>query len=96
MDQLSSVLSQIRDMVGSYNDKTDQDSKSFFNFFVEGVLLLVIGIFGAFGNLMCISSFCWKRNVRNFHRLMISTAVFELLYIVTAVTLFSVPHLAPR
>ena len=36
-----------------------------------------------------------KSNVRNFHRLMMCTAAAELLYILMAVTLFSVPQLMP-
>ena len=37
-----------------------------------------------------------KPNIRNFHRLMIFTAAFELLYIMMAISLFSVPQLMPR
>ena len=37
-----------------------------------------------------------KQNARNFHRLMIFTAAFELLYILMAISLFSVPQLIPR
>ena len=73
---------------------------------------MFIGVCGAIGNISCIFRFAGairiffyktqriniqvKQNARNFHRLMIFTAVFELLYILMAISLFSAPQLIPR
>jgi len=56
---------------------------------------MIIGVFGVLGNISCIISLSVKSNVRNFHRLMMFTAVYELLYITMAIILFSLPHIAP-
>ena len=57
---------------------------------------VIVGLIGAFGNVSCIYSFSRKQNLKNFHRLMLSTAVAELVYITAAILLFATPQLAPR
>ena len=38
-------------------------------FVIEGILLLVVGVIGLFGNTMCIVMFAKLREQRKFHRL---------------------------
>ena len=55
-----------------------------------------VGLVGLVGNTLCLLCFSLKKNKSNFHYLMLATAVFDILYIFSASTLFSVPHIIPR
>ena len=80
-------------------------------FFIEGFLLVsfllqiifshdslkaFVGLVGLVGNTLCLLCFSLKKNKSNFHYLMLATAIFDILYIFSASTLFSVPHIIPR
>ena len=49
--------------------------------------------FGLFGNCLSILVFQKKKFQRNFHQLMSFLALYDLLYIILALTLFSLPQL---
>ena len=55
-----------------------------------------IFVAGFLGNFLCVICFSLKKGKRNFHYLMMSLAVFDILYIYSATVLFTVPHLLPR
>ena len=57
---------------------------------------LSIFLIGLVGNCLCIHTFSRMLNKRNFHHLMMATAMFDLLYITCSLILFSVPHLSPK
>ena len=60
-------------------------------------LQVIIGILGLIGNLSCLVYFSLCSIVkRNFHRLMLASAIFDFFYILSAIFLFSTPHLAPK
>ena len=53
---------------------------------------IVFGSIGLLGNLLCWLKFS-RRSLACFHHLMLSLAVFDSLYIITAMLLFGVPAL---
>ena len=55
-----------------------------------------IFVAGFLGNFLCVVCFSLKKGKRNFHYLMMSLAVFDILYIYCATMLFTIPHLLPR
>ena len=57
---------------------------------------IVVTLSGVLGDIFCIIVFSIKFIKSNFNHLVLSMAVFELLYISTAAALFSVPHILPR
>ena len=109
MEELSSILNETHNIV---KKAAVNSTQNYFGLFTEGILLVrkywisthfkdlilqvLVGTVGAFGNVSCIFSFSRKRNTRNFHHLMLATAVFDFLYILTAIMLFSLPRLAQR
>jgi len=66
-----------------------------FSWFVEGLPLLLIGLFGVVGNFISIIWFSRKIVQRNFHNLMLFLAIFDLLYVCLSITIFSLPNLFP-
>ena len=58
-------------------------------FIVEGVLLMIVGILGMVGNLSAITVFARQHLQKNFHALMLSLAVFDLVYILANFLCFS-------
>ena len=63
-------------------------------FIIEGILLLVVGIIGLFGNTVCIIMFSRLRLQLKFHRLMILLFVYENIYLMFTLLVFSVPQLS--
>ena len=53
-----------------------------FEFYVEGVMLLVVAILGIIGNVFFIVLFSRRRkSLKTFHSLMVSLAYFDSLYL---------------
>jgi len=65
-------------------------------YIVEGVLLVIFGAIGCVGNLMCIIIFSQKFAQKSFHHLMLSLAIFDLLYVLMSIMLFGLPTLYPE
>ena len=65
-----------------------------FNFIVEGILLVAIGLFGIIGNIWGIAVF--SKTQKCFHNLMLALAIFDLLYILATVLLFGLPAIYPE
>ena len=66
-------------------------------FVFEVVLMIIVGIFGVFGNFMCIVMFSrLKKKQLKFHRLMILLAIFDTTYIVLNILLWVVPGLSEQ
>jgi len=63
---------------GNHQDKI-------FSFWVEGVASLVIGIFGLLGNTVAINIWRKKEFTETFHKLLITLAVMDNIFIITAV-----------
>ncbi len=61
-------------------------------FFVEGVFLLKVGILGIVGNVAAITVFARQHLQKNFHALMLSLSLFDLIYILANILLFSIPQ----
>ena len=62
-------------------------------FWVEGVLLIIVGIFGIVGNLAAIAVFARQHLQKNFHALMLSLSIFDLIYIIASIFLFGMKEL---
>jgi len=62
-----------------------------FRFAVEGIGLLLVGIFGVVGNTSGIIWFSRKLIQKNFHQLMLSLALCDLLYVLLNIVLFGIP-----
>lgn len=60
-----------------------------FTFYIEGIFLVVIGLFGLIGNTALIAWF--SRNKCIFHRLMTTLAICDSLYIASQIFIFTVP-----
>ena len=65
-------------------------------FIIEGILLLVVGMIGLFGNTVCIIMFSRLRLQLKFHRLMILLFVYENIYLMFTLLVFSVPQLSEK
>ena len=59
-------------------------------------LQVLFGAIGCVGNIMCIIIFSQKIVQKSFHHLMLSLAIFDLLYILTSIMLFGLPTLYPE
>eukprot|EP00090_Calanus_glacialis_P041104 TRINITY_DN7219_c0_g1_i6.p1 TRINITY_DN7219_c0_g1~~TRINITY_DN7219_c0_g1_i6.p1 ORF type:complete len:353 (-),score=61.97 TRINITY_DN7219_c0_g1_i6:158-1171(-) len=66
-----------------------------FRYLVEGVFLVMFGVIGCIGNLLCIIIFTQKIAQKSFHHLMLCLAIFDLLYILMSIMLFGLPTLYP-
>ncbi|XP_023324623.1 FMRFamide receptor [Eurytemora carolleeae] len=76
-------------------DKMSLEEYFTFHFLVDGILLVAVGLLGVVGNIFCIVWFSRKLVQRAFHQLMLTLAVFDLLYVVISLILFGVPGLFP-
>ena len=56
---------------------------------------LFVGCLGIVGNILSIIWFSRKIMLKNFHRLMLALAAFDLLYICLSITIFSLPSFIP-
>ena len=57
---------------------------------------MIFGAIGCVGNLMCIIIFSQKFAQKSFHHLMLSLAIFDLLYVLMSIMLFGLPTLYPE
>jgi len=64
-----------------------------FRFVVEGIALVLVGVLGIIGNICCIFWFSQKVVQKNFHQLMLSLAVCDLLYVLLSIALFGLPNI---
>lgn len=70
----------------------DHDLSMTVMFAFEGVLLLSVGILGIIGNIASIVVFTIRLKIqRNFHALMICLAIFDLIYIIANILIFTIP-----
>ena len=59
---------------------------------IEGIALLVVGIFGIIGNVSAVTIFARQPLQKNFHALMMTLAIFDLIHILMSITLFTIPQ----
>ena len=71
-------------------------SKTDYQYYVEGVLLMIIGTFGIIGNISAIVVFTRQSLQKSFYGLMLSLAVFDLIFIITVIFGFGIPSLSPE
>ena len=65
-------------------------------FHLEGVTLFSVSIFGILGNLFFIIIFSSrKKAINTFHSIMVCLAYFDIVYLTSAVFIFSLPVLWP-
>ena len=62
-------------------------------FVFEVVLVMISGVFGITGNILLIRLFMNSEVKLNFHKLMITTAIYDTIYIALSILVFSVPEL---
>lgn len=62
-------------------------------FVFEVVLVLISGCFGILGNCLLIQMFMKSNTKLNFHRLMITLAIYDTIYIALCILVFAVPEL---
>ena len=68
----------------------------YFEFYVEGVLLLISATIGIIGNILFIMVFsCHAKQMNTFHSLMVCLAYFDTIYLVSSIFIFAVPLLWP-
>ena len=63
-------------------------------FVFEGVLVMILGGFGILGNCVLVGLFVKLRNKLNFHRLMITLAIYDIIYILLCIIVFAVPQIS--
>ena len=74
--------------------KLDESCEFSIKFVIEGMLILIIGVIGMFGNTMGIAMFSGlKERQLKFHRLMILLFVYDNAYILLSILVFSLPQL---
>ena len=62
-------------------------------FILEGILIILFGLIGIFGNISLIRLF-WKKDMKlNFHQLMISLAITDTIFILLSIAMFSLPEI---
>ena len=74
----------------------NEESKSITDIALEGVLLILIGIFGMIGNSCTIYIFATSKNQQTFHRLMMMLAAFDNVHILFNFLIFSFPLIFPQ
>ena len=62
-------------------------------FFFEVILVMVFGSFGVLGNALLIINFTKTNKKVNFHKLMITLAVYDTLYILLCFVAFAIPEI---
>ena len=62
-------------------------------FVFETVLIIVFGFVGILGNCLLIGLFFKKDTKVNFHKLMIGLAIYDVIYILLSIIMFSVPEI---
>ena len=80
------------------NHSTDDDSgfSETFEFYVEGVILMIVAIIGITGNIIFILIFsCHAKKINTFHSLMVCMAYFDTIYLTSSLFIFAVPLLWP-
>ena len=61
---------------------TEYKFADLFEFYIEGVMLLVVAVLGILGNIFFILLFsCRRKRLNTFHSLMVSLAYFDSLYL---------------
>ena len=69
---------------------TEEFSETF-EFYVEGLLLMVVAIVGIIGNVLFILLFsCHANKINTFHSLMVSLAWADCLYLSSSLFVFAV------
>ena len=64
---------------------------------IEGLLLFITANIGIIGNLAFVTIFTINRkNINTFHSLMVFLALFDAIYLIAAMLIFSVPILWPN
>ena len=56
------------------------------------VCILVVGILGILGNTTAVTIFARQPFQKNFHALMMSLAIFDLIFILLQLLLFTIPQ----
>ena len=70
-------------------NRTQDTLADIFEFYIEGVMLLVVAVLGILGNFFFIIVFSCKKNINTFHSLMVSLACFDSLYLSCSGMLYS-------
>ncbi|TRY71961.1 hypothetical protein TCAL_14087 [Tigriopus californicus] len=65
-------------------------TSDWFCWFVEGVLILIIGLFGLLGSGFSFVLFSRQKVHRTFHNLLLTLTTFDLIYVVCSILLFSI------
>ena len=57
---------------------------------------MLVGLIGLLGNSLAIFWFYKKMFQRNFHQLMLTLAIYDIIYVILAIFIFALPNLYPR
>lgn len=79
----------------SENNSTSSETLRYYEnleYWVEGVLLFIVGFIGLMGNSAAIFVFARQHVQKNFHYLMLALASFDLGYILVSFILFALPQ----
>ena len=79
-------------LIDHADDRDAERVKHILAFTLEVVIIISIGTVGLIGNVSTVYMFSRKRrSISTFHKLMIMLAVYDTMYIVLCILLFSVP-----
>ena len=90
---MDDVLEDLNQKIIPYHSDSEQTNDFSMKFIVEGIVLMVVGTVGLFGNTMGILFFVKHKNQMTFHRLMILLFVCENIYLLLTILVFSAPQL---
>ena len=62
-------------------------------FVFEVVLIMIVGSFGLLGNCLLLGIFAKLEQKTNFHRLMITMEIYDIIYIILCILIFVVPEI---
>ena len=80
----------------NHTEENDSEFSEAFEFYVEGVLLMIVAIVGIIGNIIFILIFsCHAKKINTFHSLMVCMAYFDTIYLSSSMFIFAVPLLWP-
>ena len=64
-------------------------------FLVEGVMLLIVACIGLVGNILSFTVLSRQGLQKIFHNLLLLLNIFDMVYLLTSVSLFALPSLSP-
>ena len=65
-----------------------------FDFWVEGVLLTMVSVFGVVANFIAVIVLCRPKMKSGFHNLLVALAIMDMLYLFMSQLIFGMPKIS--